>query len=1240
MFSLVRTISRTIARIFRLPGWVLVLVGLVAFGLAIWFLSPLIRIGGREPFYEVLPRVLTIAGVSLAIGLFYLWRWHRRRRAEAALEAAIANEEGPGDGDVLAGRMRDALAVLRRSSGNSGYLYELPWYVIIGPPGAGKTTALLNSGLRFPLAEKAGNKDEAALGGVGGTRYCDWWFTEEAVLIDTAGRYTTQDSDAEADRESWQSFLALLKRHRPRQPVNGVIVALGLDELLAGNEASLAAHADAIRDRLMELHEVFRTDVPVYVLFTKADLIAGFTEFFGAFSAARRQKVWGTTFRPAKRRDPTLPLAGPEFDALVQRLSVEVTDRMQDEPDGVSRIAIFGFPAQVAMLREKLLAVLEGVFGATRYKVNATLRGFYFASGTQEGTPIDQILGAMERSYGGPGGIGGGPSALSGQGRSYFLHDLLRKVIFPEAGWVSQDRAAVRREAVLRYGTITAVLLASIGLGTAWGLAYLQGRALAAEAAASAESYASLAGPELAITEIADPDILPVEPLLNRLRQQHLDLAGRTDGLPERLGLGQAHALAAAARVAYRDGLERHLRPRLMLYLEQRITEDYEANDLMSLYQSVKTYKLVIHRAPGPDDAAVLAWFRFDWAQDPRYRGSPLGAPEDAPQARFATYLEDMLTLSATQGEDRLRARPHDELLSRVETRLQGIHLEDRAWLLTMGVGDPEGLEPFNLGFRAGPQAELVFETRDGRALTEMAVPAVFTYSGFHRHFLPRLSQVAQDLIDEYWVLGPGYDRSTVESELNRLRGPIMNRYAMEFRDAWQAALGNLRLRPVLADGPTYDVMNSLSDSRASPLLQLVAAVARETRLTADFFAEGSFGAGLDQAGSAAEQAAEGVGGAAGSLVADRLLRSARERSSGLERLGFDVFATSQQAGGGAAGRGGRGGTAELPGGNVEALFARWHDLLEEAGGQRNIDQLIGELGSIRRLLLRSTAGPGQIPVELAAELAQLAGELSGWITRVPTPVDAMLRQMVEELRGGAADTALAVLNQRLANEVTRVCERVVPESYPFVQRSSRDLPIVEFANLFGPQGVINRFFEEALIEHADTSTDPWSWRSESRLGAQMSAATLAQFQRAAEIRDLYFPGGAPSPGFDITIRPGALSPEADSAILALHGQQIISLPTANQPQTLFWPPPGGDMQVGLRLEPELPGRASAIQIQPGPWALLRLIEASRPRLRGSGVSFRPTVGGRHLDYTITAATTRNPFDPTAIRAFRCPRGL
>ena len=87
--------------------------------------------------------------------------------------------------------------------------------------------------MNFPL--KAVGSDPA-LAGVGGTRNCDWWFTDEAVLLDTAGRYTTQESDREADAAAWQGFLDLIKRFRPRRPLNGALVTLSVSDLVLWNE--------------------------------------------------------------------------------------------------------------------------------------------------------------------------------------------------------------------------------------------------------------------------------------------------------------------------------------------------------------------------------------------------------------------------------------------------------------------------------------------------------------------------------------------------------------------------------------------------------------------------------------------------------------------------------------------------------------------------------------------------------------------------------------------------------------------------------------------------------------------------------------------------------------------------------------------------------------------------------------------------------------------------------------------
>ena len=184
--------------------WFLTFIGVALLAALVWLFGPFLSY-----LEDWIPRAIAIAVMALVWLVINVWLDRRRRKNEAALvQGVTAAQVDPSvaasaeEVAALQDKLATALALLKRASGSRGYLYEQPWYVIIGPPGAGKTTALLNADLSFPLAAEMG---QSAVAGVGGTRMCDWWFTESAVLIDTAGRYTTQDSDAAVDKAGWQA---------------------------------------------------------------------------------------------------------------------------------------------------------------------------------------------------------------------------------------------------------------------------------------------------------------------------------------------------------------------------------------------------------------------------------------------------------------------------------------------------------------------------------------------------------------------------------------------------------------------------------------------------------------------------------------------------------------------------------------------------------------------------------------------------------------------------------------------------------------------------------------------------------------------------------------------------------------------------------------------------------------------------------------------------------------------------
>jgi type VI secretion system protein ImpL len=178
----------------------------------------------------------------------WLWRRLRARRESDKLGEAIGTQPG-AEVKAIRDSMMKAIETIKGSkmgivSGKRA-LYELPWYMIIGNPAAGKSTAIANSGLQFPFA------DGKIVQGVGGTRNCDWFFTTDGILLDTAGRYSVLDEH----RAEWFGFLDLLKKYRRRAPINGILIAVSIAELRGDDPEVGIKLARSLRKRVQDLIE-------------------------------------------------------------------------------------------------------------------------------------------------------------------------------------------------------------------------------------------------------------------------------------------------------------------------------------------------------------------------------------------------------------------------------------------------------------------------------------------------------------------------------------------------------------------------------------------------------------------------------------------------------------------------------------------------------------------------------------------------------------------------------------------------------------------------------------------------------------------------------------------------------------------------------------------------------------------------------------------------------------------------
>jgi type VI secretion system protein ImpL len=789
---------------------IVILIGLLLIVVFIWFAGPYFAFADWQPLESVNARLIAIAVV---VGCWLLLRLIKRLRAMRAgdrlLNAVVAPPQAkapeaatPAEVVKLRERFEEAVAALKQQQRSSAQsLYDLPWYVIIGAPGSGKTTALLNSGLKFPLEQRVG---KGALRGVGGTRNCDWWFADEAVFLDTAGRYTTQDSDASSDAVGWSEFLALLRKYRARRPVNGVILTINAQDLLLGGPSARGAHVDAARRRLEELHRELRIQLPVYVMVTKCDLVDGFAEYFDDLRTDGRAQVWGVTFP----YDQSLSNDGPgvfpaEFDALMARLNERVLERIEEARDTRRRTKIFAFPQQMATLREPLSEWLSDVFGAREFGGQVLLRGVYFTSGTQEGTPIDRLLGSIGRRFGAAGAV----MAPQGPGKAYFVETLLKDVMIGESGLAGVNRQLELRKASAQLGAYAATgLLATAGV-VALTVSYNRNQDYLTQAGADIEAFERT----VAVTPRSPLPIILARLDAIRAIVDAADRYGETTSFFLRWGLYQGRAIGNSARDAYLRELDSILLPRLASQIRDRMRQ--YASDPEKLYVYLKGY-LMLGEPKHLDRDHLKMLADLEWRSSDPAIAAPLSQHFNALLLNGGMLRPLALDVPLVS-----QARASISQASMPKILYNG---------LKQSYSNDQSAQGVRIDQLAGIGAETVFKRRSGVPLST-PVPALFTPAVFKQITGAGRAELLKQLMSDSWIWGD--NRMSQAASAGALVNAVNSLYEQDYMRTWDALLDDLQYARFATIPQTSDALRTLAGP-TSPLRGLIQAVTNNTTLT------------------------------------------------------------------------------------------------------------------------------------------------------------------------------------------------------------------------------------------------------------------------------------------------------------------------------------------------------------------------------------------------------------------------
>lgn len=1162
----------------------LLLVGLVI--VAIWWLGPRWEFGGDRPLGPWLNRLLVSLALVMLISV--IWGVRLARRLRVMREAQAHQEQielDPIQSDVerqeaslnaTLGELTDSLG------GGAGTRYKLPWYLVMGVENAGKTSLINRSGQNFALTNvmKVSGQGKRAKYGF------EWWIGERAVLIDPDGELLTQkamDDGGPAELESrlWDHFVAWLERERSQRPLDGIVLVLDLARLSSAKVGVRKAYAALLRARMRELMERLSMRLPVYVTFSKMDLLHGFDDFFRHYSRAARRAPLGFTFSPASLDTPERweEEFADAYDGMLERLNRSLPALLAECRDAEERESVFRFVRQLAGMRDVLLGFLKEALSSDRFSTAALVRGTYFTSVYQQGVPEDPFVDAAARRYGMAGSIQ--PAHRAARSALYFTEELFESVIYPEAGLAGDNARAAQRRRRLRRASALACLFGGAVLIGGWSHFYQKNASALASVEDKAREFTASRPAEL---QTDDPTGYTLLAPLDRLRSATLEFGDYRSHLPvlADMGLYQGDEIGREVESAYLAMLEYRFLPALMVgIMDDMNRAPAGSNEKLALLRILR----MLSDASGRQPARVHEFMAERWQRALPHRGGV--------QERLLAHLDFALAHSDLQagvaaGQHRAE-RAMAPLLGSIQAaqnELGRMPMAERVYrTLEAGSAQRSGAT-LDLRQAVGPAWSTVFMARNDN-IDDIAIPSLVTRDGFEYYFLPKVEQATELALIDQWVLGRRDDIDFSEADRRRLRDALRERYISDYRVTWRDALAKVQLVPFPDIDQAIAVMDTLLGA-SRPMDRLLAEVAQQTQLYP----------ALPSDDQAARQALE---------------------SSPRYRLAAAI---------------------DKPFADLSQLLASHNDNPAEIV---EIKRAVGELRDYL-LEVQTDSDRSQAAFIIARDRLALGGStdpihtLKRIAEDTPAPVGRWLTSLADQSWRLLLDSAVRHLERQWIDEVVEPFEQRLAGRYPLASDAEREVALVDFERFFGPDGTLASFYRNNLRPFLEEAPEQLRDANGNPL---VRDSVLAALDRARRIRSAYFDSDGVL-DVEFSLEPIGLTPNKRRSIVSIDGQIIDYRHGPGDSVPMIWPNSLRSLNESrVTLIPSEVNRSPRSVRHQGVWAWFRLLDdADITGISERELELRFKVDGGSMRYRLHAERTPNPFTRPLVAGFNVPTAL
>ena len=1085
-------------------------------------------------------------------------------------------------------------------------LYELPWYIIIGPPATGKSTLLRHSGLSFPLTDKK-------IQGIGGTKNCDWWFANDGIILDTAGRYTTEGED----KDEWLVFLDVLKKNRKKQPVNGVIVAIGVDSLINASLEEVEGYAEKIKERCDELLDKLEVKFPIYLMFTKCDLLDGFIDFFGDLTKSEREQVWGCTLPEEDRSSSSLAdLIHTELDKLTKSLYNWRMGKLSKEGKIEKRERIFLFPLQFSDIHKKIIRFSSYLFQPNPYRESPILRGFYFTCGTQEGSPIDKIIGRIN------------PAFAEKEKKSYFIKDCFTQIIFPDQNFAQLTLAARKAR---KMATVGSVLLSTLFAGwLIFGISrsYLNNKELITKFNSDAKAVAQIKWNQR--TKFQNNFSA-----LDNLKKDIIRIENYREDAPPmnlRYGLYQGGKFVEIMKNIYLSGLNEILVAPVKTEIERKIKIDMEDSIKKwdSLYSALKVYLLL--STPDKvnevnksflDDRVKKYWGHY---LSREYGEQMDDKMTDIAPAHISYYLSQISNIdSKIDSKYLLKADP--DIVRKAQAKLNQEPAVINIYQGIKKAGAAE-LKPLRLKDILPP------ETRDILVST-YEIPGVFTKYGYDAYVGNAILEGIAISDSGDWVLGGRIKRNeNVKEKRRKIINKLNQLYIKEYLAAWNKFVGSISIS---SSDTVDDLMRKLkimANYQSSPFVLLFKKMIDNMKI------EVVSPKGLDIVGAGKgffEKTKEIVGLSSGSKK-DKIARSKNPIEK--EFLVLSDFSGIEEKT-----EGKRSGLEDYLG-----ILRKIHDKLYTIALGDNPGN---EIKSFTRKLFDRDSGGAN---ELSSGLRESNYILDDNKSQSKEYLKRLLSQVFDRIGIVCLKATSDQLNKLWKEKVFRIYKDKIYGRYPFEKNTRENTSRRDMARFLMPnEGALWQFYDKELKPFISQENDDLKPRSWKNFHVPFTDEFLRFYKNTRNVRDSLFWNDERSLRTKFWIRPhppksiGSTKVHISKTIFHINGQELVYENGPEIWEVFSWP--------GEKLEQEGLPPLSFLEITrgvagyktekrfEGEWSLFRLLDKAEITTQNN--KFFKLRWIFHLqgepvavDADLKTESPQNPFTPGIFSGFVCPERL